>query len=191
MDPKSFELRNAVSDWEEGEKRYNRYFRISPEHVKVQQILLLFYFLCSCLLGFLFPTHSTHLQTETIVVHDAVRIFAAAIREMHSEDEVIPTQMSCKQISEWRHGPRIVEYMKMVIFVAITGVEEGVCFCCLLLVLNIVVNLVCLFTENGARNYWANYFRWGRSTDALPLGDNRVIKGGFQEDWHVGPDIRC
>lgn len=36
MDPKSFGLRNAVHDWEEGEKRYNRVFRISPEHVKVR-----------------------------------------------------------------------------------------------------------------------------------------------------------
>lgn len=35
MDPKSYGLRNAVHDWEEGEKRYNRVFRISPEHVKV------------------------------------------------------------------------------------------------------------------------------------------------------------
>lgn len=35
MDPKSFELRNAVHDWEEGEKRFNRHFKVSPEHVRV------------------------------------------------------------------------------------------------------------------------------------------------------------
>lgn len=108
MDPKSFELRNAVSDWEEGEKRYNRFFRISPEYVKVSGAICVH---CSRVYGNFLPPPP---QTESIVVHDAVKIFATALREMHSEDEVITQHMSCQQPSEWRHGLRIVEYMKMV-----------------------------------------------------------------------------
>lgn len=57
MDPKSFELRNAVSDWEEGEKRYNRFFRISPEYVKVSGAICVH---CSRVYGnFLPPPPST------------------------------------------------------------------------------------------------------------------------------------
>lgn len=35
MDPNSFELKNAVHDWMNGERRFNRSFHISSEHVQV------------------------------------------------------------------------------------------------------------------------------------------------------------
>ena len=54
-------------------------------------------------------------QTESIIVHDAVKIFAAALREMHSEGEVIPSPMNCRGgEAQWEHGLRIVNYMKEV-----------------------------------------------------------------------------
>ena len=35
MDPSSFDLKNAVHDWIQGEKKRDRLFQISPEHVQV------------------------------------------------------------------------------------------------------------------------------------------------------------
>ncbi|XP_059618967.1 glutamate receptor ionotropic, kainate 2-like [Phlebotomus argentipes] len=93
IDPKSYELRNAVHDWEEGEKRFNRLFRVSPEHAK----------------------------TEPAVVHDAVRAFAAALQELDSSEEIFAVPMSCKHPSQWPHGLRIVNYMKLKTEHGITG----------------------------------------------------------------------
>ncbi|XP_055683998.1 glutamate receptor ionotropic, kainate 2-like [Lutzomyia longipalpis] len=93
IDPKSFELRNAVHDWEEGEKRFNRVFRMSPEHVK----------------------------TESAVVNDAVRIFAAALQELDNSEEIFAMPMSCKHPSQWPHGLRIANYMKLKTEHGITG----------------------------------------------------------------------
>lgn len=35
IDPKSFDVKNAVHDWEHGERRQGRVYSISPEHVPV------------------------------------------------------------------------------------------------------------------------------------------------------------
>lgn len=37
IDPSSFDVQNAVNDWEHGEKRNGRLFRMSPEHVPVRK----------------------------------------------------------------------------------------------------------------------------------------------------------
>lgn len=40
IDPQSFEVKNAVHDWEQGENQQGRPFRISPEHVQVARICI-------------------------------------------------------------------------------------------------------------------------------------------------------
>lgn len=86
MDPHSFEVKNAVHDWEQGEKRFNQSFKMSPEH----------------------------LSTESVLIHDAVNLYASAVHDLDTSGEIDVSQMSCSKPSKWKHGYSIVEYMKLV-----------------------------------------------------------------------------
>ncbi|XP_050099710.1 glutamate receptor ionotropic, kainate 2-like isoform X2 [Anopheles aquasalis] len=95
MDTKSFDIKNAVHDWEQGEARMKRLFRVSPEHV----------------------------QTESALYNDAVKIYATAIRELDATEEITPSRLSCgsKNLRQWPFGLRIVNYMKVKTEHGITG----------------------------------------------------------------------
>ncbi|XP_040172149.1 glutamate receptor ionotropic, kainate 2-like [Anopheles arabiensis] len=95
MDTKSFDIKNAVHDWEQGEARMKRPFRVSPEHVR----------------------------TESALYNDAVKIYATAIRELDATEEITPARLSCgsKNLRQWPFGLRIVNYMKVKTEHGITG----------------------------------------------------------------------
>ncbi|XP_039444808.1 glutamate receptor ionotropic, kainate 2 [Culex pipiens pallens] len=95
MDTKSFDIKNAVHDWEQGEARMKRVFRVSPEHVR----------------------------TESALYNDAVKIYATAIRELDATEEITPSRLSCgsKNLRQWPFGLRIVNYMKVKTEYGITG----------------------------------------------------------------------
>ncbi|XP_061498393.1 glutamate receptor ionotropic, kainate 2 isoform X2 [Anopheles gambiae] len=95
MDTKSFDIKNAVHDWEQGEARMKRPFRVSPEHV----------------------------HTESALYNDAVKIYATAIRELDATEEITPARLSCgsKNLRQWPFGLRIVNYMKVKTEHGITG----------------------------------------------------------------------
>ncbi|XP_001655464.2 glutamate receptor ionotropic, kainate 2 [Aedes aegypti] len=95
MDTKSFEIKNAVHDWEQGEARMKKVFRVSPEHV----------------------------HTESALYHDAAKLYATAIRELDATEEIAPSRLSCgsKNLRQWPFGLRIVNYMKVKTEHGITG----------------------------------------------------------------------
>ncbi|XP_053678386.1 glutamate receptor ionotropic, kainate 2-like [Anopheles nili] len=95
MDTKSFDIKNAVHDWEQGEARMKRPFRVSPEHV----------------------------HTESALYNDAVKIYATAIRELDATEEITPSRLSCgsKNLRQWPFGLRIINYMKVKTEHGITG----------------------------------------------------------------------
>uniref|UniRef100_A0A182U976 Glutamate receptor 1 n=1 Tax=Anopheles melas TaxID=34690 RepID=A0A182U976_9DIPT len=95
MDTKSFDIKNAVHDWEQGEARMKRQFRVSPEHV----------------------------HTESALYNDAVKIYATAIRELDATEEITPSKLSCgsKNLRQWPFGLRIINYMKVKTEHGITG----------------------------------------------------------------------
>jgi hypothetical protein len=58
---------------------------------------------------------SFHLfKTESALFHDAVKLFATAVRELDATEEITPSRTSCKHPSQWADGLRIVNYMKVV-----------------------------------------------------------------------------
>ncbi|KAG5684283.1 hypothetical protein PVAND_013519 [Polypedilum vanderplanki] len=93
IDPHSHDLMNAIHDWELGERQYQRVYRIAPEKV----------------------------MTETGLYHDAVRLFAAAVRELDATEEIETEKIDCKDPAIWEHGKRIVEYMRLRTDNGITG----------------------------------------------------------------------
>ncbi|KAL7026717.1 hypothetical protein ACKWTF_005135 [Chironomus riparius] len=93
IDPSSFDLMNAIHDWELGERQFQRMYRIAAESVK----------------------------TETALYHDAVRLFAAAVRELDATEEIETEKIDCKHPQQWEHGKRIAEYMRLRTDNGITG----------------------------------------------------------------------
>lgn len=103
-----------------------------------------------------------YLQTEAVVVHDAVQIFAAAMKEMERGPGVITQPLSCKQAGHWEYGMRIVEFMKMVRRRDSLIVPE--------LWLNIVHTF--LFLENRVRHHGPNNIQRNGTKDSLYAGNH-------------------
>ena len=64
-------------------------------------------------------TKSLHLfvslfQTETALVYDAVQLFAKALKAIPHLTDVRMTSLSCNQDRAWKHGARIVNFIKTV-----------------------------------------------------------------------------
>lgn len=45
---------------------------------------------------------------------DAVRLFAAAVRELDATEEIETEKINCQEPKQWEHGKRIAEYMRLV-----------------------------------------------------------------------------
>lgn len=48
---------------------------------------------------------------------DAVRLFATAVRELDETDPIEPTEISCKKPSQWEHGNRLLNFMRLVSYI--------------------------------------------------------------------------
>lgn len=55
--------------------------------------------------------HKKKIKTQ---LPDAVRIFATAVRELDSTEEIEATKINCKHPVPWQHGNRIANYMRIV-----------------------------------------------------------------------------
>lgn len=51
---------------------------------------------------------------SVILYEDAVRLFAAAVRELDATEEIEATKIDCQEPEVWEHGKRIAEYMRLV-----------------------------------------------------------------------------
>lgn len=90
MDPNSTAVRQAVYDWEQGERRSNPTFKLSPEH----------------------------LNTESVLIHDAVNLFASAVRQFDQNGEIEVSELSCSKPSKWNHGFDIIKFMHLVSYMS-------------------------------------------------------------------------
>lgn len=56
--------------------------------------------------------HLQHNRWGDII--DAVRLFAAAVRELDATEEIETEKIDCQDPQQWQHGKRIAEYMRLV-----------------------------------------------------------------------------
>lgn len=110
MDPNLTELKHAVYEWEQGENRFNQGYKLSPEHIR----------------------------TESVLIHDAVNLYAAAVRKLSTTVEIEIAPTSCSKHSRWKHGHEIVRFMKRVSKAHETRFITG----------------PMIFDENGRRNHF-------------------------------------
>jgi len=91
MDPTDYHVKNVVHDWEEREKREDRYYKVLPTQVKTQMILL----------------------------NDAVWLFSKGLTELGIIEELKAPEIECKRKRAWPQGRRIIEFMKAVGYVGL------------------------------------------------------------------------
>lgn len=55
-------------------------------------------------------------QVKTALMYDAVNLFAAAVKDLHATSQIHQKRFYCEDENPeaWKHGLRIVEYMKVV-----------------------------------------------------------------------------
>ena len=83
VDPNNLEVVNVVRNWILGEKRFPSRKVSSSPFIKVET------------LEYERNTLNVDVQTETALVHDAVQVFAAALRWLDSSQEISLQPLSC------------------------------------------------------------------------------------------------
>ena len=62
-----------------------------------------------------------NLDTTTALIYDSVNAFALALNELTSVQQVYQSNLDCSGEQTWVHGNSLMNYMKMVEFMGLTG----------------------------------------------------------------------
>nr|QHN69189.1 ionotropic receptor 8 [Sirex nitobei] len=94
VDPEKPEIQRVVRDWIYGEQRYGRKLDMGQ---------------------------STN-KTETALMYDAVHLFAKALHDLDTSQQIDIKPLSCESVDTWPHGYSLINYMKIVEMSGLTGV---------------------------------------------------------------------
>ncbi|KZC04141.1 Glutamate receptor 1 [Dufourea novaeangliae] len=94
VDPEKQEIQKVVQDWIYGEKRYNRELDMGQSSNK----------------------------TETSLMYDAVHLFAKALHDLDTSQQIDIKPLSCESTDTWPHGYSLINYMKIVEMTGLTGI---------------------------------------------------------------------
>ncbi|KAI4485875.1 hypothetical protein M0804_006364 [Polistes exclamans] len=94
VDPEKPEIQRVVQDWIYGEKRYNRELDMGQ----------------------------TSNKTETSLMYDAVYLFAKALHDLDTSQQIDIKPLSCESTDTWPHGYSLINYMKIVEMTGLTGI---------------------------------------------------------------------
>ncbi|XP_076391786.1 kainate-type ionotropic glutamate receptor subunit 1D isoform X3 [Megachile rotundata] len=101
VDPEKPEIQKVVQDWIYGEKRYNRELDMGQSSNK---------------------NNLTCIKTETSLMYDAVHLFAKALHDLDTSQQIDIKPLSCESTDTWPHGYSLINYMKIVEMTGLTGI---------------------------------------------------------------------
>lgn len=58
--------------------------------------------------------HVCNSQTETSLLYDAVHLFAKALHDLDTSQQIDIKPLSCESTDTWPHGYSLINYMKIV-----------------------------------------------------------------------------
>merc|ERR1719481_658132 len=67
------------------------------------------------------PMPDGNLDTTTALIYDSVTAFAIALHDLSSSQQIRQRPLDCSGESSWAHGNSLINYMKMVEFVGLSG----------------------------------------------------------------------
>nr|XP_026489833.1 glutamate receptor ionotropic, kainate 2 isoform X3 [Vanessa tameamea] len=94
LDPERAEVQRVVRDWVYDEARKGRKLQLGHTSVK----------------------------TETALMYDAVHLFAKALHDLDTSQQIDVRPLSCEAEDTWPHGYSLINYMKIVEMKGLTGV---------------------------------------------------------------------
>ncbi|XP_026318746.1 glutamate receptor ionotropic, kainate 2 isoform X3 [Hyposmocoma kahamanoa] len=100
LDPERADVQRVVRDWVYEEARKGR---------KLQ-------------LGHSAKDNMTFIKTETALMYDAVHLFAKALHDLDTSQQIDVRPLSCEAEDTWPHGYSLINYMKIVEMKGLTGV---------------------------------------------------------------------
>ena len=62
-----------------------------------------------------------NLDTTTALIYDSVHAFALALNELTEVQQVRQKPLECSGKTAWAHGNSLINYMKMVEFIGLSG----------------------------------------------------------------------
>ncbi|XP_043577546.1 glutamate receptor ionotropic, kainate 2 isoform X4 [Bombus pyrosoma] len=101
VDPEKQDIQKVVQDWIYGEKRYNRELDMGQSSNK---------------------NNLTCIKTETSLMYDAVHLFAKALHDLDTSQQIDIKPLSCESTDTWPHGYSLINYMKIVEMTGLTGI---------------------------------------------------------------------
>ncbi|XP_038213873.1 glutamate receptor ionotropic, kainate 2 isoform X1 [Zerene cesonia] len=101
LDPERPEVQRVVRDWVYDEARKGRKLQLGHTSAK---------------------ENMTFIKTETALMYDAVHLFAKALHDLDTSQQIDVRPLSCEAEDTWPHGYSLINYMKIVEMKGLTGV---------------------------------------------------------------------
>nr|XP_032516826.1 glutamate receptor ionotropic, kainate 2 isoform X4 [Danaus plexippus plexippus] len=101
LDPERAEVQRVVRDWVYDEARKGRKLQLGHTSAK---------------------ENMTFIKTETALIYDAVHLFAKALHDLDTSQQIDVRPLSCEAEDTWPHGYSLINYMKIVEMRGLTGV---------------------------------------------------------------------
>nr|XP_021207903.1 glutamate receptor ionotropic, kainate 2 isoform X4 [Bombyx mori] len=101
LDPERADVQWVVRDWVYDEARKGRKLQLGHTTAK---------------------ENMTFIKTETALMYDAVHLFAKALHDLDTSQQIDVRPLSCEAEDTWPHGYSLINYMKIVEMKGLTGV---------------------------------------------------------------------
>ncbi|KAG6450853.1 hypothetical protein O3G_MSEX006783 [Manduca sexta] len=101
LDPERVDVQRVVRDWVYDEARKGRKLQLGHTTAK---------------------ENMTFIKTETALMYDAVHLFAKALHDLDTSQQIDVRPLSCEAEDTWPHGYSLINYMKIVEMKGLTGV---------------------------------------------------------------------
>ncbi|XP_049872214.1 glutamate receptor ionotropic, kainate 2 isoform X3 [Pectinophora gossypiella] len=101
LDPERADVQRVIRDWVYDEARKGRKVQLGHTSSK---------------------DNMTFIKTETALMYDAVHLFAKALHDLDTSQQIDVRPLSCEAEDTWPHGYSLINYMKIVEMKGLTGV---------------------------------------------------------------------
>ncbi|XP_053604879.1 glutamate receptor ionotropic, kainate 2 isoform X2 [Plodia interpunctella] len=101
LDPERTDVQKVIRDWVYDEARKGRKLQLGHTSAK---------------------ENMTFIKTETALMYDAVHLFAKALHDLDTSQQIDVRPLSCEAEDTWPHGYSLINYMKIVEMKGLTGV---------------------------------------------------------------------
>ncbi|XP_052755258.1 glutamate receptor ionotropic, kainate 2 isoform X1 [Galleria mellonella] len=101
LDPERSDVQKVIRDWVYDEARKGRKLQLGHTSAK---------------------ENMTFIKTETALMYDAVHLFAKALHDLDTSQQIDVRPLSCEAEDTWPHGYSLINYMKIVEMKGLTGV---------------------------------------------------------------------